>query len=125
MSGSTISGPALLRATLVGTVLQTAMVLTGHSMPVIARLFAVLGVSLSLVAGVLYALLAGPATTRTGAAGGAIAGGTCALVGIAISVALGDVPAAVLGFGTASSAVAGALGGAAGIMLARLRVALG
>lgn len=125
MSASTISGPALLRATLVGTVLQTAMVLAGHSLLVIAQLFAVLGVSLSLVAGILYALWAGPATTRAGATGGALAGGACALIGIAISVALGDVPAAVLGFGTASSAIAGAVGGAAAAALERRRLVRG
>ena len=40
-----------------------------------------------------------------------MAGGICAFVGILVSYFLGDVPAAVLGFGTASSAVTGALGG--------------
>ena len=44
------------------------------------------------------------------AAGGAIAGGVCALIGIALSCALQDVPAPVLLFGTLGSAVAGMLG---------------
>lgn len=129
MPTRTISMPALLRAALLGTALQTAMVVAGHFLPAVARLFGLLGVSLSLLAGLAYALLGGadvePPTGRAGAAGGAIAGGACALVGIAISVALGDVPAAVLGFGTASSAVAGALGGGVGAALVRRRAAGG
>jgi len=75
------------------------------------NVFAIGGMAISLVAGVLYARAArvarGPAALN-----GAIAGGACALIGIAISYLFGDVPAAVLGFGTASSAVTGAIGGA-------------
>jgi hypothetical protein len=49
--------------------------------------------------------------------GGLVAGGLCALIGIFISYWLGDVPAAVLAFGTASSAVTGALGSWLGTLL--------
>ena len=42
---------------------------------------------------------------------GAIAGAACALIGIVISYLLGDVTAAVIAFGTLSSAVTGAIGG--------------
>jgi hypothetical protein len=129
MSAPALSSPALLRATALGTVLQVAMVLTGHSVVAVAQLFAILGMSLSLVVGVAYALwaAAGP-ESRSGAwaaAGGAVAGGACALIGIAVSVALGDVPAAVLGFGTAGSAVTGALGGLLGAALGRRRTPVG
>jgi hypothetical protein len=120
-----LSQSALLRAILLGTVLQVAMVLAGNSIPAVAQLFGVLGVTLSLVAGVAYALWAGAGgerpPARWAAAGGAIAGGACALIGIAVSFALGDVPAAVLAFGTASSAVTGALGGLLGAALQRRR----
>lgn len=123
-----ISPPALLRATLLGTVLQTTMVVAGHFLPAVAQLFGLMGVSLSLLAGLAYALWAtgglDPRAGQAGAAGGALAGGTCALIGIAISVALGDVPAAVLGFGTASSAVAGALGATLAAVLQRRRAEL-
>lgn len=125
MSARALSNTALLRATALGTLLQTAMVLAGHSVPAVAQLFAVLGMTLSLVAGVAYALWARAGGQRTAgrwaAAGGAIAGGACGLIGIAISFALGDVPAPVLGFGTAASAVTGALGGVAGAVLRRRR----
>ena len=43
--------------------------------------------------------------------GGEIAGGVCGLIGIAVSFAFGDVPLALLAFGTAASAVTGAIGG--------------
>jgi hypothetical protein len=109
---------ALFQATLIGTVLQLAMVLAGHWTPAVAKMFGLLGVLISLAAGVVYARLARP-SVGAGAAGGAIAGGACALIGIAVSFALGDVPALILAVGTASSAVAGAIGGAAGALLSR------
>jgi hypothetical protein len=43
---------------------------------------------------------------------GLVAGGACAFVGILTSYLMGDVPAAVLAFGTISSAVSGLLGAA-------------
>jgi hypothetical protein len=48
---------------------------------------------------------------------GAIAGGICAVIGIGVSVLLGDVPPSLLALGTASSVVTGMLGG----MFARRR----
>jgi hypothetical protein len=109
---------ALVQATVAGTVLQLAMVFAGHWSPPVARLFGIVGVLISLVAGVVYARLARPAA-GAGAAGGFVAGGVCALVGIAVSFALGDVPALILVVGTLSSAVAGAIGGAAAAALTR------
>src|SRR5688500_14684968 len=101
---------ALLIATLIGTVLQTIMVVAGHSNRSIAKLFAVGGMSLSLVAGAIYAAIAG-GSTGSALLGGVIAGGVCALIGIGVSYALKDVPASLLLLGTASSAVTGAIGG--------------
>jgi len=51
--------------------------------------------------------------TPTGSAilGGVLAGGLCALIGIAVSYLLKDVPASLLALGTLSSAVTGAVGG--------------
>ena len=109
---------ALAQATLAGTVLQLAMVLAGNWVPAVAKLFGLLGVAISLAAGLLYARMARPAA-GPGAVGGAIAGGACALLGIVVSFALGDVPAMILVVGTLSSAVTGAIGGAAGAALFR------
>lgn len=97
----------------VGTLLQTAMVLIGHWVTAVANVFGPLGVAISLVVGLLWAR---SEAERYGEAalGGAIVGGACALIGIAVSYLMGDVTAVILAFGTASSAVTGALGGLAG-----------
>lgn len=109
---SPISGASFRNATIVGTVLQLAMVLSGHWVEVIKlRGFAAGGMLISAVAGVLYARAA--RTSRgTSARNGALAGGLCALIGIAVSAALGDVPPFILVVGTLSSTAAGAIGGA-------------
>jgi hypothetical protein len=107
---------ALLIASLVGTLLQIAMVVAGHSSPAIKGLFAVGGMGLSLVAGVLYARVARPATRGNAALGGAAAGAICAFLGILVSYLLGDVPGSLLALGTISSAVTGAIGGFIGAL---------
>lgn len=112
---------SLVRATVAGTLLQLLMVLAGHVNAVVAGLFAPVGMGISLIAGWLYALWATPARAGAAAGGGAIAGGVCAFLGIAVSAFLGDVPVSVLGFGTVSSAVTGALGGLLGRWLAARR----
>ena len=104
----------LVIATAVGTIAQLAMVLTGHSVPTVANLFAIGGMALSMMAGILYGTLTADRTVSSACRGGAIAGGLAALLGIAASYAMGDVPAWVLGFGTLSSTIAGAIGGAIG-----------
>jgi hypothetical protein len=111
---------ALLLATLIGTVLQLGMVLLGHGNTSIANMFAAGGMTISLIAGAAYSLLA-----RNGAAaaspvvGGLIAGAVCAFIGIVVSYMLGDVTAFILLAGTASSAVTGALGGWLGKIMTR------
>ena len=103
---------ALVNAIVIGTILQLAMVISGHWVAFIKmNVFAIGGMGISLLAGVLYARAARD-SRGAAAVNGAIAGGVCALIGIAVSFALGDVAAAVLAFGTISSAVTGAIGGA-------------
>ena len=109
---------ALLVASVIGTVLQTAMVVAGHTNKSIANLFAVGGMSLSLIAGVIYAILARGSTTGSVVVGGVLAGAICALIGIAVSYFLKDVPASLLALGTLSSAVTGAVGGWLGSLFA-------
>lgn len=109
---------ALIVATVIGTAMQMAMVIGGHFVPAVANLFAIVGILISLVAGLLYARAA-----RGGWAdsllGGAVAGALCALIGIAMSWAMGDVEPIILVLGTLSSAVGGLIGGAVGKVLAR------
>jgi len=106
-----------------GTGLQVAMVLAGHFSPTIAGLFAVAGMLISMLAGGMYG--EGSGTPRGRAiGGGAVVGGLCALIGILVSVALGDVPPSVLLFGTVGSALTGAIGGWVGMVLRGRRSAL-
>lgn len=104
---------ALIRAVLVGTVLQVAMVLAGHFVPAIAAQFAIIGMLISLLAGVVY-VRAARGGWGDSVIGGLIAGGVCAFLGILVSYVLKDVTADILWMGTAGSAVAGLIGGAIG-----------
>jgi hypothetical protein len=89
------------------------MVLSGHFVPAIAAQFAIVGMLISLVAGVLYARAARGGWGDS-VIGGLIAGGVCAFLGILISYLLQDVTVDILWMGTAGSAVAGLVGGAIG-----------
>lgn len=105
--------PDLMKWTVWGTVLQVAMVVAGHYNEFIKNnVFAIGGMTISLIFGALYARAA--ARSKGGALlGGLVVGGACAFLGIVVSFFLGDVEAAVLAFGTLGSAVAGLIGGIA------------
>lgn len=101
----------LIIATLIGIGLQVALVVAGHVVRVLQDPgFAIGGMAFSALAGWLYARFA-PGAWRETLMGGAIAGGVCAAAGIAVSAALGDVPASLLLLGTTASVVTG-VGGA-------------
>jgi hypothetical protein len=117
MDTSRDSTRSVVTPTLIGTGLQLLMVIAGHFSPTVAELFAAGGMGISGLAGALAALAGRPASLGSAAGRGAIAGGVCAFVGILVSYLLGDVPAGVLGFGTAGSAFTGALGGLVGKVL--------
>lgn len=103
----------LTKATVIGLVAQLAMVICGHFVPAVSQGFAIGGVLISLLAGLLYVRL-----SRSGwgdaLIGGTIAGGVCAFLGIAVSCLMGDVTPSILLFGTLGSAVGGLIGGAVG-----------
>jgi hypothetical protein len=106
------SASAFRTATIVGTVLQLAMVISGHWVEFIKlNVFAIGGTLISLIAAVIYARRARVERSRS-AIQGALVGGLCALIGIGVSFLLGDVTASIFLIGTASSAIAGAIGGA-------------
>lgn len=120
-----IDARILQRATIVGTVLQLAMVIAGHFVPWVRdNVFMFGGMLISGIAGLLYARDAALGYAR-GALGGAIAGGLCALIGIGVSVLLGDTLFFVLGFGTAISVLTGAVGGLWGQLGVFLKSKLG
>ena len=109
---------ALVKPSWIGTIIQVAMVVVGHFSAWISHNgFMWGGLGISLFAGFLYGREA--ASGYAGAAlGGAIVGGLCALIGIAVSVLLGDTPANILLFGTIGSAVTGLIGGVIGKLTA-------
>lgn len=108
----------ILTTLAVATLVQLAMVMAGHYVPVIKNnVFALGGMAISLAAGLAYARLAAQGWVPS-LTGGALVGGACALIGISVSLALKDVPPMVLALGTLSSAVTGAIGGAIGRLLA-------
>jgi heme O synthase-like polyprenyltransferase len=108
---------ALINATVVGTILQLAMIVAGHFIPFVKdNVFMLGGMAISLAAGLLYARAAKGAWPDS-LLGGGIAGLVCAVIGIAASVLLGDTDPAILLFGTLSSAVTGLIGGAIGKLL--------
>ena len=114
-----MNSQALIFATGVGLTAQLAMVLSGHYVAFIKNnVFALGGMAISLLAGLLFAKLAHDAGWTPNLVGGLIAGGLCALLGIAVSVALKDTAMPILLVGTIGSAVAGLVGGAVGKLLA-------
>lgn len=107
----------LIVATAIGLILQLAMVVVGHYVPAIREKgFAIGGMFFSLVAGLIYARMA-QAGWGGALGGGAVAGGVCAILGIAVSVMLKDVPAMILVLGTTASIVTGLIGGAVGKLI--------
>jgi hypothetical protein len=118
-----LNARALSFAAALGTVLQVAMVLIGHTSPAVAALYAVGGMGISLLAGLAYAFRARGGSASAAAVGGLVAGAVCAFIGILVSYLLGDVPASLLALGTISSAVTGALGGWIGKLIFRPTIA--
>ena len=102
----------LILATTIGLILQLIMVVMGYYLPVVREKgFAVGGMLISLIAGVIYVRLAG-GDWMTACMGGAIAGGVCAALGIAVSVPLNATPPMILVVGTVASTVTGVIGAA-------------
>ncbi len=111
----------LQRAVIFGVILQLALAALGHFVPWIAGSFFLFGrMMISATAGYLYGMQHGRGYA-VGALGGAIAGGLCVIPGLAISILLGDTPAAFLAIGTGLSLLTGGVGGAFGQLAAMLR----
>jgi hypothetical protein len=105
------------QATVVGVILQLAMVGVGHAVPSLRAMWGPVGTLISLVVGIWAVWRVG--STGSAAIWGAIAGGLGALIGIALAVILGDVPVSLLVLGTAGSTVAGLVGGVVTQMVRR------
>jgi hypothetical protein len=106
-----IDRKALQRAIVVGMLLQITLAVLGYySSWIMVHAFLFGGMMISATSGFLYAQDVGPGYTR-GALAGAIAGGVCGFIGIALSVGLHDTPQSFLALGTAITLLTGAVGG--------------
>jgi len=102
----------VVKATSIGTLLQTAMVVVGHFAPALAEagLFPIGGTLIGLVTGWLAG--SGSARSSTGATAvtGGVAGGVAGVLGSLVSTALGDVPLSNVAIAGGSTFVTGAIG---------------
>lgn len=118
---SLVDNHALRRAISVGTFLQVVAVLIAHfSHWIETHAFLFAGMMISATMGYLYAQDVSRGYAK-GAYGGAIAGGVCAFIGIAVSVVLGDLTGRMLIIRSLISVLTGAVGGVYGQMAADWR----
>jgi hypothetical protein len=111
----------LLRATIVGIVLQLALAFGAHFFTYVANHYFLFGGMMNAAtAGYLYGMASGKGYFP-GATGGAIAGGLCALVGAGAAVLMQDASQTIIPLFTAICVVTGAVGGLFGQMAAKLR----
>jgi hypothetical protein len=109
---------ALERAILVGTLFQVVAVVIAHfSLWIETHALLFGGMMISATMGYLYAQEVARGYVK-GAWGGAVAGGLCAIIGMAPSVLLGDMTPKMLGVRTLISILTGAVGGIYGQMAA-------
>jgi hypothetical protein len=112
---------SILRATIVGLVLQLALFSIGHFSPwVRVNAFEFGTMMIAATAAYLYAM-----GFRNGfftsATGGAIIGGLCGVAGLLYCTAIGDTPPFGVPLGTAIDVFTGAVGGIFGQISARWR----
>ena len=111
----------LLRALIVGIVLQLALAVGAHFFDYIAKNYFLFGgMMIAATAGYLYAMNSAKGYFP-GATGGTIIGGLCGLTGAGASALMRDVPQAVIPLFTTICVVTGAVGGLFGQMAAKLR----
>ena len=112
MSDGMLKG--LTKPTMIGTVLQVAMVLLGKVSPEVGQNFAIGGTTIAAATGVLASLMNRQPAMGGALGGGAIAAGVSALIGTVVSMATGQTGTDTIMIGTGSSVVAGAIGGVVG-----------
>ncbi|HEY4125569.1 MAG TPA: hypothetical protein VGM36_13205 [Rhizomicrobium sp.] len=111
----------LERATLVGIVMEVVLVVAGHYVPwVELHVFQFGGMMIAAIAGYLYGM---DSAKGWGASslGGAISGGTCGIIGIAVAVVLQEMPMIGLIVGTLICILTGTVGGLFGQMAANMK----
>jgi hypothetical protein len=111
----------LLRTAIVGIVLQLALALAAHYVAYVAKYYFLFGgMMISATAAYLYGMGSGKGYF-SGATGGAIVGGACALIGVGASALMQDAAQSTIPVFTAICVLTGAVGGLFGQMAAKLR----
>lgn len=109
------------RAAIVGLVLQLLLALAGHAFGWTGSNMFLFGqMMVSATAGYLYGFWLGRGYA-VGAAGGAVAGGLCAVPALAILALANDLAASMVPIGTGICMLTGCVGGAFGHMGAIMR----
>lgn len=110
-----------IRALIVGVVLEILLMIATHYSVFVERQgFLLGGMTISAVAGYLYAMDTGKGYF-TSATMAAIIGGISALIGLAVSIALHDAPTRVVPLFTTICVITGAVGGLFGQMAANMK----
>ncbi len=112
MDATVESRGALARATIIGTLLQVAMVVLGHWVEPIRNGFPILGSLIGFATGIMFGKWSHRAGRMGSARGGAIAASVSSFLGTIVSFGLHDVPGNVIGIGTLTGIVTGMIGGA-------------
>jgi len=111
----------MIRAIIVGIVLQAVLMIAVHFIPYVAHHVFLFGaMMICATAGYLYAMDTGKGYF-TSATAAAIVGGVTALVGVGLSVALRDAPTHIVPMFTTICVGTGAVGGVFGQMAANLK----
>lgn len=101
--------------------LEVVLVVAGHfSQWVELHVFQFGGMMIAAIAGYLYGMHSAKGWGASAFAG-AIAGGTCGIIGIAVAVVLQELPMLALIVGTLICVLTGAVGGLFGQMAANMR----
>ena len=117
MTDRTDAKGAVVTYTVIGTVMQVAMVVIGHyNIFVKENVFAIGGMMISLISGLLFSKAAARCA-GSALRGGALVGGACAVLGVLVSMILGDVPPITLAIAAVSSSITGLIGGLIGYKL--------
>ncbi|HVZ69789.1 MAG TPA: hypothetical protein VG891_10020 [Rhizomicrobium sp.] len=97
------------------------LVVTGHfSQWVALHVFQFGGMMIAAISGYLYGMHSAKGWNASALAG-AISGGTCGIIGIAVAVVLRELPMLALVVGTLICILTGAIGGLFGQMAANMR----
>jgi len=111
--------PIMMTWYVISTLLQLGHVVAAELWPAVGQVAGILGVGIPLVVGFMWAKKDGPEAIGSALGKGFLLGWIPALIGLVLAYFLGHVDAFILGTGSVSSGVAGAIGAAVGRALGK------